>query len=91
MKKADKEHLARVASLGCIVCRAPAIVHHITGGKSQSRKAPHSETIPLCPRHHAQHGIGVHGRVARNCIEKGLLVSNDDSLFGGEPQSYRVA
>lgn len=36
-------------------------------------------------------GTGVHGRVARNCIKKGLLASNDDSLFGDEPQSYRAA
>lgn len=59
MTKADKQHLARVASLGCIVCGQPAIIHHITGNKSLSQKNPHSETIPLCPKHHKDHGHGI--------------------------------
>jgi len=55
--KAEHDHLDRVASLGCIVCRrsghgfVPALVHHLnTGGMSQ--RASHFMTIPLCPSHH---------------------------------------
>ena len=27
--KGDKEHMARIAELGCIICGMPAEVHHI--------------------------------------------------------------
>ena len=65
MTRADREHLSRVAELGCIVCRnlgigySPAVVHHIRDGYGVGQRAPHTETIPLCPAHHDQHGYGV--------------------------------
>lgn len=55
--KAARLHLARVAALGCIVCRneglgeSPAAAHHINA-HAMGRKASHFETIPLCPPHH---------------------------------------
>ena len=59
---AERRHLARVASLGCSVCRGPAEVHHITTGVGMGQRASHYETIPLCPRHHRAggHGIAIH-------------------------------
>jgi hypothetical protein len=27
--KLEKEHLSKVASLGCLICQQPAICHHI--------------------------------------------------------------
>lgn len=48
--KAERDHMGRVASLGCIICGAPATVHHcgtyMGGGRN------HMKTIPLCWRHH---------------------------------------
>lgn len=58
MKKEEKEHLEKVASLGCICCAlegwpmVPAEVHHIRDGYGLSQRASHFETIPLCPYHH---------------------------------------
>jgi hypothetical protein len=57
MKKAEKEHLRKVAELGCIICRkmgypdSPAEIHHIKKGV-MSKRSTHFETIPLCPYHH---------------------------------------
>ena len=50
--------MARVADLGCIVCRNEGLgntrptLHHI---RRMGAKTDHSKIIPLCPRHH-QHG-----------------------------------
>lgn len=52
MRKSDKEHLARVAALGCIICRQPAEIHHIRHQQGMGRRAPHTEVLPLCPKHH---------------------------------------
>lgn len=66
MKKANREHLARVVALHCIVCRneglgdTPATAHHINCG-TMGRKASDFETIPLCPTHHQYSG---HGEIA---------------------------
>jgi hypothetical protein len=51
--------MARVAALGCLVCRAPAEVHHITTGVGMGQRASHYDTIPLCPCHHRQGPVGV--------------------------------
>jgi len=54
----EKKHMAKVAAIGCIVCRhymgvfSPASVHHIEGKTSPGA---HYNVIPLCPEHH-QHG-----------------------------------
>ena len=58
MTKAEKKHLNKVASLGCIACRqmgyfgTPAEIHHIKGKNIKSKKSSHFEVIPLCPYHH---------------------------------------
>ena len=51
--KKEKEHLAKVASLGCYVCERPANVHHIRPkGLGIGRRSSHYDTIPLCYDHH---------------------------------------
>lgn len=56
---ADKKHLDLVASLGCIICRRPAQIHHPRDGMGMSQRAPDSEAIPLCADHHTDGGLGV--------------------------------
>lgn len=34
---------------GCVVCRSPALVHHLLSG---GRRVGHLDTIPLCYLHH---------------------------------------
>ncbi len=60
---AEKRHMSRVASLGCIACRnqgdgeTPASVHHaLTGGGGRRN---HMKVLPLCHYHHQGEG-GIH-------------------------------
>ena len=52
--KEEKEHMGRVASMGCVICRnlglgeSPAEVHHIGNG-TMGKRASNYEVIPLCP------------------------------------------
>jgi hypothetical protein len=58
--KEDKEHMNKVANLGCLICRkegrmfVPAELHHIRDitmfGLGQ--RAKHAQVLPLCPKHH---------------------------------------
>lgn len=65
MTKAEKQHLNKVADLGCLVCRnmgrfgVPAEIHHIRSGQGMSQRASHYETLPLCPEHHR---LGSYGK-----------------------------
>lgn len=66
--KAEKLHLERVASLGCIVCKnlghsdTPAEIHHIRAGRGTGQRADNYHVIPLCHSHHRTggHGVAVH-------------------------------
>jgi hypothetical protein len=52
---AEKRHMDKVASLGCIVCKwhhgvySPAVIHHIDG---KTKPEAHFNVLPLCPLHH---------------------------------------
>lgn len=62
MTRKASDHMDRVASVGCILCRelgrdyVPAQVHHIGDTSDRSDFL----TIPLCPEHH-QGATGFHG------------------------------
>lgn len=62
---AEKRYMARVASLGCCVCRnlghgpTPAALHHVREGQGGSQRAGNYLVIPLCPTHHQTGGYGV--------------------------------
>jgi hypothetical protein len=59
---AERRHLARLAALGCVVCRnegygySPTSIHHI---RPQGAKTDHYKAIPLCPQHHQHGGLGI--------------------------------
>lgn len=65
MRKDEKDHLDRVASLGCVVCRnlglgpTPAHIHHIRSGQGMAQRASNHQVLPLCPDHHTDGGYGV--------------------------------
>lgn len=58
MTKAEKQHLQRVADLGCIACYlsgtpgTPCEVHHIRSGVGMGKRSSHFRAIGLCPAHH---------------------------------------
>ena len=71
--KDEKKYLDKVASVGCILCRAafgvkdsPAEIHHIRRFGSKRSTSP---VIPLCPEHHrgnsGVHGLGAKGFEAK--------------------------
>jgi hypothetical protein len=81
MKTNDKKHYARVARLGCILCRhlgygeSECEIHHIRrfGGKRDN--AP---VIGLCREHH-RGNTGVHGLGAKG-FEKHYQIGQEDLL-----------
>ena len=58
MKTAERQHLGKVASIGCIACYkqgtpgTQAEIHHPRAGNGMGKKASHYDSIPLCPMHH---------------------------------------
>ena len=58
--KKEKEHLAKVASLGCYVCGSDAEIHHIRKHTGMSLRPSHYETIPLCFVHHRTGKDSIH-------------------------------
>lgn len=63
--KAEREHMARVASLPCACCGQYGVqVHHIRDGQGMSQRASNFLTVPLCPECHTGQ-YGVHGDKSR--------------------------
>jgi len=58
-KGLERIHLDRIAAIGCLVCGAPAQVHHVKA-KYASRRRDHKSVAPLCESHHTGH-LGLHG------------------------------
>ena len=54
-----REHMGRVAELGCCLCRRPAEVHHVRCLAGGGQRSSDFHTIPLCATHHRLGGSGV--------------------------------
>lgn len=90
--KAEDEHLDRVVSLGCALCRhkgipdVPAEVHHIRTGVGAGRRSSHFDAIPLAPHYHriGPEALHVVGRKAwerlHSITEMQLLTMTKDLL-----------
>lgn len=50
----DRDHMARIAARGCLICGAPAQAHHVDTltPKNAGPKVSDYLTAPLCPTHH---------------------------------------
>jgi hypothetical protein len=84
----EKNDMARVARLGCILCStglgdavSPAEIHHIRRAGVRAT----SPIIPLCPAHHRGndgiHGLGRKGFERKwNTTEEALLQKVQESL-----------
>ena len=81
MTKAEREYLSRVAALGCIICGAPASIHHVRR-YGETRK--HAQTVPLCPScHQGPQGIHTVGKkrfAAEVMSEDEMLRRTNDGL-----------
>jgi hypothetical protein len=75
VKKADRDHLDRLAALCCIACRhngiddSPAEIHHLRSGVGKGQRSPHNRAIPLCPAHHRTGGHGVAFHAGKQAFE----------------------
>ena len=94
MNKAEKEHLSKVAALGCIVCRhlgyegTPAEIHHPRRGTGLGQRASHYDAIPLCPEHHRGntgiHGLGTKGFPKKWGFTEADLLDEVKMLLGND-------
>jgi len=82
---AEKRHLDRVASLGCVLCRhlgygmTPAEVHHPRFSEGMAQRASHWLAIGLCSEHHrgatGLHGLGTREFERRYKISEAVLLA----------------
>ena len=94
MTKAEKEHLSKVAALGCMVCRrmgyegTPAEIHHPRRGTGLGQRASNYDAIPLCPEHHRGntgiHGLGTKGFPKRWGFDESDLLDEVKMLLGND-------
>lgn len=80
MTKAAQRHMARVAGIGCILCRylgtpgTPAHVHHVREGVGAAQRQSDYLTVPLCEPHHlgpsGLHGLGTRGFYTRYKLDE---------------------
>ena len=79
--KAEKEHYAKIAKLGCSLCRyldygfTECEIHHIRRFGGKRANAP---VIGLCPEHH-RGNTGVHGLGAKG-FEKHYQIGQEELL-----------
>ena len=58
---AEREYMGRVASLGCLICGAPAQLHHPRDGQGKGQRAQNWLVVPLCQADHTGPD-GIHNR-----------------------------
>jgi hypothetical protein len=80
MTKREKQWLSKVADLGCLICGAPAEIHHIRTGQGMGQRASNFLVIPLCEFHHRLGAFGeaIHAgqrefEIQHGCNELDLL------------------
>ena len=67
MKNRRSEY-EKVASLGCIICKGLAEIHHLREGSGMGKKG--ERIIPLCHPHHRTGGYGVAVHAGKKAFEK---------------------
>ena len=74
--KQEREHMDRVAQLGCIACRnlgfpdTPTQLHHIRAGVGAGQRSSHFHVIPLCHHHHSAQGVDGFHKSPKTWMEK---------------------
>jgi hypothetical protein len=90
----EKEHKAKVARLGCMVCRrlfdnlqlidSPVELHHMRGGRGWG-KGDYTTLIPLCLEHHrgntGVHSLGTKGFVKRYGFSEQELLDDVERML----------
>ena len=63
---AERRHLNRIGEMPCLICDAPAAIHHITSNGYYRITRTHRLVAPLCERHHQYGPDAVHTIGAAN-------------------------
>jgi len=74
--KATRELEARMREFGCIICKRPAVIHHITGAGMGLKS---EKFFPLCPTHHTDGGFG-------NAVHSGT--ETWEAIFGTQEELF---
>ena len=96
MNKKERAHCNLVASLGCMVCGAPAELHHVMFGTGLGQRSDHFMVIPLCGVHHrtGQYGEALHAGLAafedRYGTEKELLEKVHAQVYPADGDFVRI-
>lgn len=77
MTKDEKEHLDRVASMGCLICGAPANIHHPRFVCGMSQRSKHWFALPLCKFHHQDGPFGQAIHNGQQEFEKNYMSEQD--------------
>lgn len=56
-----RNYMDRVASIGCLICGAPAQLHHPRDGVGKAQRSSDWLVVPLCEPHHTG-PEGIHNR-----------------------------
>jgi len=99
MTKDEKQHLNKVAAIGCVLCHlqgtpgSPSEIHHPRKGTGMGQRASHYDAIPLCPEHHRGntgiHGMGVKAFTTYYDIDEAGLLHITRRLLGfQQEQAY---
>jgi hypothetical protein len=70
MKIMLKEYKSMVADLGCIVCGAPAMLHHPRFCAGMGQRSSDWLVIPLCSDHHQNGGYGTAIHAGQQAFEQ---------------------
>ena len=82
--KAEKQYYAKVARLGCMLCKKLGYetqdvgceLHHIRRGNIPRNQAP---VIGLCPAHHRGSNTSIHG-MGRKRFEREYAITEEELL-----------
>ena len=79
--KAEQSYMNKVAGLGCLICGAPACIHHV---RRYGEKRKNSKIAPLCYYHHQGvegiHFMGKKRWEAKYMTQDNLLKMVEESL-----------
>ena len=83
MNKAIRHHFSRVAELGCLVCGAPAEIHHVTAYADRMGRISRSDerVVPLCPTHHRSGAVGGYHKSVEALGHRGFYLIHGIDLY----------
>lgn len=88
-RKKQPGHMARVATMPCLVCGARSEVHHVrTGNQAKDDR----RVVPLCPNHHRHSKLGFHGLGSERAFyaEYGINLSKEAERIAAESYSMGI-